>query len=95
MESLIDEDQWVWVVVQESGGRDRFLGQYDEENGISFIPCFLEKGEAQEGLKSMVKEEGVDYETQAIRWGYLSSRAAERGFKVFVVNRKGEVLQRK
>ena len=47
---LIKDDQWVWVVIQNPGGNEQFLGQKDEDKGISFIPTFLEKEEAEQGL---------------------------------------------
>jgi hypothetical protein len=33
----IQEDQWVWVVVQDPGKDERFLGQHDEKQDISYI----------------------------------------------------------
>jgi len=42
----LDENSWVWVVIQDPGGNEQLLGQHDEENDISFIPTFLEKDEA-------------------------------------------------
>lgn len=31
MSELIQGNPWVWVVVQDPGGNEQFLGQYDEE----------------------------------------------------------------
>jgi hypothetical protein len=94
MSRLIKDDQWVWVVIQNPGGNEQFLGQKDEEKGISFIPTFLEKEEAEQGLTLMARDEGRKYEVQAIQLEDLSQRAAENGLMLFVVNAKGAVLEK-
>ena len=94
MSKLIKDEQWVWVVIQNPGGNEQFLGQKDEEKGISFIPTFLEKEEAEQGLTLMARDAGRKYEVQAILFEDLSERAAENGFTLFVVNAKGEVLEK-
>ena len=35
---MVREDEWVWVVLQDPGENEQFLGEYDEENKTSFIP---------------------------------------------------------
>ncbi|MBW2616806.1 MAG: hypothetical protein JRD02_11610 [Deltaproteobacteria bacterium] len=94
MSRLIKDDQWVWVVIQDPGGNEKFLGQNDEEKGISFIPTFLDKEEAEQGLTLMARDASRKYEVQAILFEDLSERAAENGLMLFVVNRKGEVLEK-
>jgi len=37
----LEKDTWLWVVVQDPGGNEMFLGQYDKKNDISFIPAFF------------------------------------------------------
>jgi hypothetical protein len=90
----IGEEQWLWVIVQDPGGNEQFLGVHDEEQKESFIPVFLEKEEALEGLKGLPRQEGHTYEVQAIRYGQLAPTAAEQGFMLFVVTRAGEVLEK-
>ncbi len=94
MSTLVKDDQWVWVVIQNPGGNEQFLGQKDEEKGLYFIPTFLEKEEAEQGLTLMAREVGLKYEVHAILFEDLSQRAAENGFMIFVVNAKGEVLEK-
>lgn len=94
MSKLIKDDQWVWVVIQDPGGNEQFLGQRDEGQDVSFIPTFLGKEEAEQGLTLMARNEGRKYEVQAILFEDLSQRAAENGFRLFVVNAKGEVLEK-
>jgi hypothetical protein len=94
MSNLIKKDQWVWVVIQDPGGNEQFLGQHDDEKNESFIPVFLEKDEAQQGLNFLVREKGLKYEVQAIQFYDLSQRAAEQGFVLFILNGSGEVLEK-
>ena len=94
MSKLVKDDQWVWVVIQNPGGNEQFLGQQDEDKGVSFIPTFLEKDEAEQGLMLMAREAGRKYEVHAILFEDLTERAAEHGLMLFVVNAKGEVLEK-
>jgi len=94
MSKLVSDEQWVWVIVQDPGGNEQFLGQKDMEEGVSFIPTFLEKGEAEQGISRLPKEEGRKYEVQAILFEDLSRRAAENGFMLFLVNGTGRVLEK-
>ncbi|MBW2344328.1 MAG: hypothetical protein JRF53_10030 [Deltaproteobacteria bacterium] len=91
---LIKDDQWVWVVIQDPGGNEQFLGQKDEEKGLSFIPIFLEKEEAEQGLTLMARDASRKYEVHAILFEDLSQRASENGLMLFVVNGKGEVIEK-
>ena len=94
MSELIKKDQWVWVVIQDPGGNEQFLGQHDDERNESFIPVFLEKDEAEKGLSFLVREKGLKYEVQAIQYEDLSQRATEHGFMMYVLNGSGEVLEK-
>jgi len=94
MSKLIEKDQWVWVVIQDPGGVEQFLGQQDAKNDETFIPVFLEKEEAQQGLSFLVREKELKYEVQAILYEDLSQRAGEYGFMLFLLNGAGEVLEK-
>lgn len=94
MGKLVEKDQWVWVVVQDPGGNEQFLGQHDQEKNESFIPTFLKKEAAQQGFTLMTHEKGHKYEVQAILFEDLSRRAAENEFKVFILNSEGEILEK-
>ena len=94
MSKLIEKDQWVWVVIQDPGGVEQFLGQQDAKKDEEFIPVFLEKEEAQQGLSFLVREKGLKYEVQAIQYEDLSQRAGEYGFMLFLLNGAGEVLEK-
>jgi hypothetical protein len=92
MNKTIQEDQWIWVVVQNPGVNERFLGQRDEAEGISFIPVWLEKEAAIQGLELLAREKGVTYEAQAIQYETLAPKAAGAGFRLFVLDASGKVL---
>jgi hypothetical protein len=70
------------------------LGQHDHEKNESFIPAFLDKEVARDGLRYLSTEKGHKYEVQAIRFDDLAQRAAENGFLVFILNESGEIVER-
>lgn len=94
MSKLIQKDQWVWVVIQDPGKNEQFLGQHDQETDESFIPVFLEKNEAQQALGFLAREEGHIYEAQAILYEDLAQRAHDNRFMLMVLSGSGEVLER-
>ena len=94
MQSNTDNDQWVWVVVQDPGGDEHFLGQHDEEKDISFIPAFSDKEAAQQGYLNLTLDPGHKYEVQAILRQELVKDAAAGGFWVFLLNESGDILEK-
>ena len=94
MKSVRGEDQWVWVVVQDPGGKEQFLGQHDQQENISIIPAFHSKEEAQQCFMNMARQKGHKYEVQAILYEELLKDAAAGGFKIFLLNENGDVLER-
>ena len=94
MGNSIKPDTWVWVVVQDPGSNEQFLGQTDKEDKIDFIPTFLQKEDAQQCFPQMLKEKGRKYEIQAILFEELASDAAQNGFMLFVVNVDGEITEK-
>jgi hypothetical protein len=94
MGKWVQDDQWVWVVVEDPGGNEQFLGMADEEEAESFIPAFLEKEEAQQGLSHLPRQKDKRYEVQAIRLDDLLFRAAQQAFQVFVLKGSGEIIEK-
>jgi hypothetical protein len=88
------EDHWVWVVVQDPGGNEQFLGQHDEHENVSFIPTFYSKEDAQSCFINMDRQKGQRYEIQAILYEELAKDAAKNGFMIFVLNANGEILEK-
>ena len=91
---LTRENPWVWVVVQDPGGNERFVGLKDQEKDIWFVPTFRTKDEALEGLMEMPREKGTKYEVQAIQYSDLARQCAENKFMIFILNGTGEVLEK-
>lgn len=94
MKNAQKEDQWVWVVVQNTGGKEHFLGQHDKQQNISFIPAFHTKEDAQQCSVKLVRHQGHKYEVQAILYEQLAKDAAANGFMIFLLNDNGDVLEK-
>ena len=90
----LKKDTWVWVIVQAPGANETFLGQYDEVDDLSFIPAFLEKQDALEVLEKLDRNRDKEYEVQAIKYELLTRHGEEKGFFVFILNSRGEILSR-
>ena len=87
-------DQWVWVVVQDPGGKAQFLGQHDKLENISYIPVFHSKDEAQQCFMNLARRKNFKYEVQAILVEELAKDAAANGFMIFLMNENSGVLER-
>ena len=94
MKNMQGEDEWVWVVVQDPGGNEQFVGQHDQQENISFIPAFPDKESAQHGFLSLTRPPGHKYEVQAILREELLKDAATGGFMVFLLGENGEVQEK-
>ena len=94
MTTSIKNDTWIWVVVQDPGGDEQFLGQLDEENNISFIPAFFQKEDAEQCFLQLHRQKGQKYEIQAIFLDELSKDASKHGFLIFMLNAEGEILEK-
>lgn len=88
----IEKDTWLWIIVQDPGGNEMFLGQYDKEKDISFIPAFYEKDDARTSLDLIDKDDSLKYEVQAIKYGLLEQYCKENNFVVFICNASGEIV---
>ena len=87
-------DQWVWVVVQDPGGKEQFLGQHDKLETVSYIPVFHSKEEAQLGFMNMAHRKNCKYEVQAILFEELAKDAAAGGFMIYLLNGSGDILKK-
>ena len=93
MTDTLTPDTWIWVIVQDPGGNEQFLGQYDDKKDVSFIPAFYEKDDAQQCLVKLITEKGKKYEAQAILFEELAKDAAQHGFLILMLNADGEILE--
>lgn len=94
MKNKLTSDTWVWVVVQNPGADEQFLGQHDQDEDVSFIPAFFEKEDAQQCLIHMATRKGDKYEVQAVLFGELSRDAAENNFMIFMLKGDGKILEK-
>ena len=94
MQEKLGTDQWAWVVVQDPGGKEQFLGQHDKVENISYIPVFRSKEEAQQCFMHVARRKNCKYEIQAILFEELAKDAAANGFMIFLLNENGEVLEK-
>jgi hypothetical protein len=85
---------FVWVVVQEPGGNEVFLGQYDSKNDISFIPVFSTREEALQALGQMARDPKKKYEAQAIHRDQITQHGLANGFVIFRLNEQGQILEK-
>ena len=94
MKKELKPDTWVWVVVQNPGPQEQFLGQEYQDQNVSFIPAFLNKEDAQQCLVQMTTQKGDKYEAQAVLYNELVKTAAKHDFMIFILNSDGEILEK-
>jgi len=94
MGEAIKKDQWVWAIVQDPEGNEHFLGQTDKQDDVSFILTFLNKDDASDCLNILTLEKGHKYEVQAILYEELKKEAVSNGFKIYILNASGQILER-
>lgn len=91
----ISATTWVYVLIQNPGGDEQIVGQRDMKNDIPFIPMFLDKDSAMQGVVHMVKEQGKKFEVQAIIYEDLANYAAQGGFVIVVLDGQGQVIDKR
>ena len=91
MNKEIKSDTWIWVVIQDPGANEQFLGQLDEDKSESFIPAFFQKEDAQQCLIQLKTKKGKKYEVQAICFDELAKDAAKNDFMIFMLTGDGSV----
>ena len=94
MKKELKPDTWVWVVVQNPGPQEQFLGQEYQDQNVSFIPAFFKKEDAQQCLVQMTTQKGDKYEAQAVLYNELVKTAVKHDFMIFILNSDGEILEK-
>jgi len=94
MKKELKPDTWIYVIVQDPGAEEQFLGQHDSENDISFIPAFFQKEDAQASFLQFARQKGKKYEIQAISYDDLAQNAAESGFLIFMLDAEGKIQKK-
>jgi hypothetical protein len=91
---MIKEHQWIYVVVQEPEKDAQYLGQYEPDADVAFIPVFMEKEHALMCLNLLVKDKGKKYEVQAVMFKELKEHARASGFKLYVLGDDGAIEEK-
>lgn len=86
-------EQWVYVAVEEPGGKERFVGLHDKKTDISYIPAFEKKEDALSCLVNMPRRK-KKYEVQAVMFDLLCRDARQNGFLIFMLDGEGKIVQR-
>jgi len=94
MSQLLKNHQWVYVVVQDPGKDEQYLGQYETKSDTAFIPVFIEKEHALMCMNLLVKDKGKKYEVQAVIYEELAEHAGAGGFKLYVLNNEGTIQEK-
>ena len=82
---------WVYVYVGGQEGNETFLGLYNEDLKIDYIPAFASKEAAQDHYLSLPRAKGEKYEVQAVHIEELRRDAEDNGFVVALVDEDGKV----
>lgn len=94
MSEPLNKDLWLWVIVMDPESAPQYLGQQDEGTSVSYVPAFLKKEDAQQGLVNLSIEKGKKLEIQAVMYDQLNSDAANNDFDIFIISAQGEILER-
>jgi len=94
MSKFIEKDAWVFVIIKNAGSNEHLSGLYDDVDNLNFIPAFLEKDHAEKGLAGMFGDTENNYEVQAIIYEELSSYASKNDFKVYMLDIKGNIINK-
>ncbi len=91
MGEKVSNEGWVYVVVCDPEKDESFLGLYDKEKDINYIPTFTSREEANGCFLSLPREKGKKYEIHAIHIEELYEDASKNGFVVAMVDGDGNM----
>ena len=84
---------WVYAVVCDHEKDGHFLGLYNEEKDVNFIPVFESKDAANDCFLSLPREKGTKYEIQAIHLDEITADAEQNGFVVALFDGEGTIIK--
>ena len=98
MRALMEEEKaevesWVYVFVCNPENDESFLGLYNTDKDVNFIPAFRSKEEANDCFLTLPRQKGKKYELQAIHIEELHEVATKNGFAVALVDSDGKVIK--
>jgi hypothetical protein len=94
MPHKITADTWVYTVITNPGPGEQLLGQHDADADIAYIPIFLEKEQASQGLLQLKVAQGTRCEVQAVLSSEIERPAGENGFLVYLLDASGNILEK-
>ena len=84
---------WVYVFVCDPEKDETFLGLYNAEKDVHFIPAFRSKEEANDCFLNLPREKGKKYELQAIHIEELHEAAAKNNYAVAMIDQDGKLIK--
>lgn len=89
----VDATTWVYVLVQNPGADETIVGQIDQEKEITFIPAYIDRESAQQGIFDIPKKSGQKYEIQAIIYEDLERYAGDAQSLIFFLDANGKIME--
>ena len=94
MSSILKDDTWVWVIIQDPEKQEEIVGQQYEDGDVTFIPTFQSKEDALQCMNLISRLPGKIYEPQAIIYEDLVKYAQTHSFAIFLINGEGEIKEK-
>ena len=88
-----DAEGWVFAIVCDQEKDNHYLGLYNEEKDVNFIPVFETREAAGDCFLSMPREKGKKYEIQAVHIEQISEDAEKSGFVVALFDGDGALVK--
>lgn len=88
-----NSDDWLWVIVNDKDADGHYLGLYDEDRDINFIPAFKNKNTANDCFLDLPRGKGEKYEVQAVHIDELKEDADKADFSVVLVDQDGKIIK--
>lgn len=92
MSETENNNGWVYVFVCDPEKEESFLGLYDAEKDVQFIPAFRSKEEANDCFLNLPREKGKKYELQAVHLEELHAEAKKNNYLVAMVDQDGRIV---
>lgn len=94
MNTKLNNETWIFVVVQNPGKNEQFFGLSDKTTDISYIPAFKTRDDAQSCLIHLPTKIKNKYEVQAIMYEDLTADAFQNGFSIFILDGEGKIMDK-
>ena len=89
----LSNNAWVYVVIGNPGSDEKLAG-FQEKSRDGFYCGIRTKNDAEGFLGYIPRESGIHYEIQTIIFEDVLKYARENGSKVYVVNERGDILEK-